>query len=256
MPVPNFPDKYDKPSLLTAVQLKRHRQKRGHYPKIDPPELVVFCYQPALLKYAVKQRRGKRVDGFLGELYLLRRLKGKVGMIGDFGVGAPVTAVLLEDLAAWGVSRFVIVGMAGGIQADLQAGDLVIVDRAIRDEGTSYHYLAAQKYVTPSGELTQRLVATCEQTAVSVKVGCTWTTDAPYRETEAEVKQYQAEGVLTVEMEAAAFLAVGEYLGVETAVALSVGDRVSENGWQLDFDGKATQQGLEQLLEIVLGMVA
>src|SRR3990172_5186655 len=130
----------DRP-ILTAAELLAHRRKRGTAPAFPPPEAVIVGYQRHLVEYATRRHPVKKVNGFYGDLYLLKRTGGRVALAGGFGIGAPVTAVLVEDLAAFGVRRFVALGLAGGLQPDLRAGDLVICERAIRDEGTSRHYL-------------------------------------------------------------------------------------------------------------------
>lgn len=78
--------------------------------------------------------------------------------------------------------------------------------------------------------------------------GSTWTIDAPYRETKAEVKHYQKEGVLTVEMEAASLFAVAQYLGVEAGAILTISDYLSEDEWDLHFH--LTEEHLKKLFLI------
>ena len=82
-------------------------------------------------------------------------------------------------------------------------------------------------------------------------VGASWTTDAPYRETRPEVDAYAAEGILTVEMEAAALFTVGNYLGVETAAILVIGDHVTPTGWTFDFDHKLVDKRLRQVIDFL-----
>ena len=251
MSYPNFPHKQNEPPVLTPEQLLAHRRRSGRFPKEPPPQTVILTFQPGLLRYARKRGRGERVDGFLGELQLLRRAGGRLGAAGKFGLGGPVVGVLVSDLAAWGVERFVLMGLAGGLQPDLPLGSLVVADRAIRDEGVSHHYLPPGREVTPPGPLTQRLIQGLTET-LPVRVGSTWSIAAPYRETVPEVASYQAEGVLTVEMEAAALFAVAQLLEVEAAALFSVSDSLAGGVWRPGPDPKLPQQGLERLLDRVL----
>jgi uridine phosphorylase len=80
-----------------------------------------------------------------------------VGVLSNFGIGAPVVVSLTEEMIAWGVKRFVILSWGGALQKELNTGDIVLNDRAIRDEGVSQHYLPAQKFSHADPELKQRL---------------------------------------------------------------------------------------------------
>jgi len=232
MSFPRFPEKVDSPALLTAVAQVAERRRRGVIPDIPPPHTLFFSYSADLLTHAARKQRGARCAGFFGELFLFRRQGRQVGMAGNFGLGAPVTAVLLSEFAAWGVRRFIIVGQAGGLQPALPTGSVVLAAEAIRDEGTSYHYLPPAPAVRADEQLTAACGTALQAAFPTMSSGVTWTTDAPYRETEGEVARLQAEGVLTVEMEAAALFAVGEALGVATAACLVVGDSLAHGRWQ------------------------
>ena len=163
-----------------------------------------------------------------------------------------MTAVLLEDLVAFGVQQFIIVGLAGGLQETAQVGDLIVADKAIRDEGTSRHYLPPAKLATPSVALTQQLCRALDAEDVPYTLGTTWTTDAPYRETHRQVKQYQREGVLTVEMEAAALFAVARHLSVPAAAAFIISDSMRNGRWQIDFDVQRAERGWQTLLDTII----
>lgn len=106
----------------------------------------------------------------------------------------------------------------------MHAGELVVCDRALRDEGVSHHYLAPGSHVRPSRSLTERLVETLYARDVAVRRGAGWTTDAPYRETAAEVARYGSDGTLTADMEAAGVFAVAEHRNVDAAAVFAVAD--------------------------------
>jgi len=144
--------------------------------------------------------------------------------------------VLVEDFAAYGVRQFIALGIAGGLQDSQQPGDIIVATEAIRDEGTSYHYAPPERTVTPPGNLTARVRSFLATGNVAHDAGTSWTTDAPYRETAAEINQCRAEGVKTVEMEAAALFTVGHYLGVETAAILVIGDTFTGGRWHMSSD--------------------
>ena len=107
------------------------------------PEAVVICYQQSLWDAVCSDTAGT-AQSVVG-MRTLAEMDHKVGVVGGFGIGAPAACVVLEGLIAFGVKRFVSVGFAGSLQPDLRIGDIVVCDKAIRDEGTSYHYLPASR---------------------------------------------------------------------------------------------------------------
>jgi uridine phosphorylase len=134
-------------------------------------------------------------------------------------------------------------------------GDIVICDRAIRDEGTSDHYLPAEKYAFPSPELTENLSKAFESKGIPYSKGTTWTTDAPYRESIEELRQYRSEGVATVEMEASALFAVGAYRGVSVSAVFTLSDLLSEEDWDQEYHSEKKLEGLKKIFEVTLEMI-
>jgi uridine phosphorylase len=213
---------------------------------------MIFCPQSALLRYAVKRWRGRQVEGFLGETYLLGKTRNRMAVAGQFGVGAPVIGVLVEEFAAWGVAGFVLLGIAGGLQPTLECGDLVLVESAVRDEGTSYHYLPVAPMVAASQELIALLETAVRPTNLPLHKGPTWTTDAPYRETAAAVAHYQQQGVQTVEMEIAALFAVAQHCQKQAAALLAVSDSLAGGVWQPAANPKQPERHLTKALDAVV----
>ncbi|GHG83793.1 hypothetical protein GCM10018779_67130 [Streptomyces griseocarneus] len=140
-----------------------------------------------------------------------------MAVCGGFGLGAPAAALVTEQLIALGARRIVTVGTAAALQEDLRPGHLVVCNRALRDEGVSRHYLAPSRYALPSAALTGQLADALQAHGATVREGTGWSTDAPYRETHAEVEQYSAEGILTADMEAAGVFAVAEHRAAAAA---------------------------------------
>jgi uridine phosphorylase len=143
-----------------------------------------------------------------------------------------MTVELAEEFVAMGARRLILITWGGMLQPEMKAGDIVVVDRAIRDEGASYHYLPPAKYIQAYGSLADRLVEAIQELGGTCTRGATWTTDAPYRETIEEIRQYQSEGVKTVEMESAGLFTVGEVRGVSTASVVVGMDNLAELRWR------------------------
>jgi uridine phosphorylase len=204
------------------------------------------------MKYIVENHKVTPVDGFHGIMYLLPETKNEVAIIGQFGIGAPVVASILEELVAFGVKRFISIGTAGTLQKDLNIGDVVVCERAIRDEGTSHHYLKPSKYAYASKAMTDRIKKALDSFGQKYVSGTSWTIDAAYRETVAEARRYQKEGVATVEMEASALFAVAQYRKVEIGAVFTISDSLAELKWSPKFHLRKTKKGLEILYKAAL----
>ena len=107
---------------------------------------------------------------------------------------------------------------------------MVLCEAAIKDEGVSHHYLPPGRLATAPAGLTAVLGAAMTQAGLAFRTGTSWTIDTPYRETIDEVRHYQAEGVLCVEMEAAGLFAVAEVRGLQLASAFVISDSLAELG--------------------------
>ena len=147
------------------------------------------------------------------------------------GVGAPLAAGLLEEAIASGCKKFVVVGGAGVLDKGLSVGKLILVESAVRDEGLSYHYIPPGRAIQAQPEVLAVMRAALEARGLPFVAGKTWTTDAPYRETQAMIGARRAEGCLTVEMEAASLLAVAQFRQVLLGQILYAGDDLSGENW-------------------------
>ncbi|MCB9134496.1 MAG: nucleoside phosphorylase [Anaerolineales bacterium] len=147
------------------------------------------------------------------------------------GVGAPLAIGLLEEAIAYGCKKFVVIGGAGVLEKNLEVGKLFLVESAVRDEGVSYHYLPPTPEVQTDPVLLQTLETVLQEKAVPYQTAKTWTTDAPYRETQTLIDRHRVEGCSTVEMEAASFLAVAQFRNVRLGQILYAGDDLSGEKW-------------------------
>lgn len=162
---------------------------------------------------------------------LLRVDRGGGCAILHCGVGAPLAAGLLEEVIAMGCRAFVVCGGAGALRPEIVRGHLVVVDSALRDEGTSHHYAPPGRVIDADPRATAILQQSLEEQGIEFTTGRTWTTDAPYRETATKIATRRDEGCLTVEMEAAALIAVAAFRGVPLAQVLYGGDDLSGGEW-------------------------
>jgi len=135
-----------------------------------------------------------------------------VGIIGC-AVGAPFAVLVAEELFACGCRLLISLTSAGQIVPAGSPPYFVVIDRALRDEGTSYHYAAPSVYADGDQRLVSRALDALQTARLPAYVGSSWTTDAPFRETAAAVATARAKGVLAVEMEAAALYAFARQRG-------------------------------------------
>lgn len=147
------------------------------------------------------------------------------------GLGAPLAAAFLEELIDYGSTTVVACGGCGALDPGLALGHVVVVNEAVRDEGTSYHYLPAARTVSADPEVVRVLERVLTEDRMPHATGKTWTTDAPYRETRSKVAHRRDEGCLTVEMEAASLLAVAQFRGIRFGQMLYAGDSLAGDEW-------------------------
>jgi len=166
------------------------------------------------------------------------------------GLGAPFAAALFEAVIALGCRTFIACGGAGVLDKQIAAGHLIIPTVAVRDEGTSYHYLPPSREVEATPHAIEAIVRTLTAANIPFRLGKTWTTDGVYRETPAKIALRKTEGCLTVEMEAAALFAVAEFRQVALGQLLYGWDDVSGLTWDRRreaFDRPAVEEKLLRL---------
>jgi uridine phosphorylase len=127
----------------------------------------------------------------------------EVGIVGRV-VGASFAVLVAEELFACGCRLLVSLTSAGQIVPAGPPPYFVVIDRALRDEGTSYHYAPPSEFAEADRELVAAAADALAHLALHAVVGASWTTDAPFRETAEAIEAAHAKGILAVEMEAAA----------------------------------------------------
>jgi uridine phosphorylase len=249
-------EEYTKPGFFSAGDLLNWRWGKNGHPKIDPPTTVILCHQPELLRYARRHYPIQNVKGFFGDLMLVKRWGRRVGLAGGFGLGSPVTAALVEEYCAFGVQRFLSIGIAGGLQPGLAAGDVLVCHRAVRGEGTSGHYLPPAEAVPADPQMVTLLHRALTLHGINFTSGTAWTTDAPYRETRQAVDHQRSAGTLAVEMEVAALFAAAQGLGVQAGAVLVVADRLLPDAWRPPKNMRPIRQSLQAILNASLPCLA
>jgi uridine phosphorylase len=227
-------------ALFTPKDFLGHRNVN---PKADIA-IIYFCDK---LNKIIKKKYPTTTDRkfYTDKNFKPAKIKGKrvVFLQSEIG-GASV-----EELIGSGAKQIIFVGSCGTLQ-DLPIGSFIIPNKAIRDEGTSYHYATPSKYSYANKKLTQKLGQLCKENNFDYKQGTTWTTDAPYRETIRKVKKYVNEGVLSVEMEAASLFAIAKYRKIPIAGFFWISDRLLAE-WEPAFVTKKYQNGAKNAFEVI-----
>ena len=197
------------PSLFTAeAMLSLARERKGLLSGTVPPVCVLD--PDGDLERHLKAHHGLRESSdwacFHTHLGLYEHQEKRFGIIGR-AVGAAFSVLLAEQLFASGCRLLISISSAGQIADNGPPPYFIVIDRALRDEGTSYHYLAPSRYADADSELLARVLPALAATGLPLHVGASWTTDAPFRETSVKVARRRAEGILAVEMEAAGLYA-------------------------------------------------
>jgi uridine phosphorylase len=254
---PNFAAKHTQVStpLVTPERFVRHLRERGLLEGFVAPAGVILLYQRSYAHGLLAREAHHASPPFPEWLSLLERTEGKVGVLSFFGIGGPAMSTVVETLAALGTRRFINLGAAGGLQPDDLVGQLVVCNAAVRDEGLSHHYLPPSRYAYPSRPLTAALARRLEALGRPFRRGATWTIDAPYRETAEELRHYREEGVLTVEMEAAALFAVADHRQFDAAAAFVLSDTLTETEWTPDFGSPEISRGLDLLVQAAIDVI-
>ena len=203
---------------------------------INIPQHCVLSFFNEQINKLHQEGAAKKVAKLKSEMgaHLVFTLDTELGQVAlcHPGVGAPLAAALLEELIALGCRKFVVCGGAGVLAKDVAMGELLVVTSAVRDEGTSYHYLPPDREVRATQQAVRAIESTLSEKKIDYRLAKTWTTDAIYRETRDRVALRKSEGCLAVEMEAAALFAVAQFRQVALGQILYSGDDLSGDKWE------------------------
>lgn len=203
--------------------------------RIDIPEHVVLCFFKDVIERLGKEGKLKQVAVIESEfcrnpVYEMQTGGRKITLVHP-GIGAPFAAAVMEEVIALGGKKFIACGGAGVLDSSIAVGHILVPVSAVRDEGTSYHYLPAGRKINTDAGAVEAIRKVLDKHACKYLLSQTWTTDAVYRETVNKVNLRRAEGCLSVEMECSAFCAVAQFRNVVFGQILYGGDDVSCKDW-------------------------
>ena len=203
-------------------------------PKDVPPYCVINYFGDVIEKRLTEGQLTKVAQLFSATVtlpvYITKHNDQPVGIIQGY-VGSAGAAAQLEELIALGFNRFIACGAAGTLQKGISLGGLIVPNAAIRDEGTSYHYIPPSREARCDHAVLETIATCLRKRHIPYVMGKTWTTDAFYRETEEKIALRRSEGCLCVEMETATYFAVSQFRNVAFGQILYGGDDLSGIEW-------------------------
>lgn len=204
--------------------------------KVDSmPDVAIACFSELLFKKIIDGSKSSKIaclhntNGYK-DIYEIE-YRGKKFAIFMIGVGAPVAVSEIEDIHQMGVNKFIIFGNCGVLDNSIEDCSIIIPNRALRDEGTSFHYVAPSHDILVNKKYVSEFKEILDEFKYSYTEGTTWTTDAFYRETRDKVERRKKEGAITVEMEASALQAVCDFRGIDLFIFFYAGDNLAGDNW-------------------------
>jgi uridine phosphorylase len=246
---------YGEASVFQPVNLLREGRRQRGRPDLDVPAVCLLDPDGDIVRHLVATGRASEHPGWAcyhTTLWTFDLDGTEVGVIGC-AVGASFAVLLAEQLVVSGCELLISVTSSGSITAVAEPPYFVIIDRALRDEGTSHHYLPPSDWSPAPPHLMSKLDATLDGLAQPVITGSTWTTDAPYRETTTAISYAVSLGIVAVEMEAAALYAFAAVRHQDVVCVAHVTNTMATAGD--DFE-KGEADGAHDALEVVAAIAA
>lgn len=234
------PARKSEPSIVTPRTFHAYLASRQNAPpsKLRIPSRLVLTYHTAMFRKARQRMRGRYVRWYHDKRLAVGRVNGAEVAVIQPHMGSAMAGTMLEEVIQFGARQVVEVGICGGLGPSLEVGDVIVVDEALVDEGTSEHYFEDPSKFSASRRTLKAVERSLTAAGVEYKVGGIWTTDAPYRETKAKLTKFQKLGALGVDMETSAMFAIATYRGVDIGSVQVVSDLVGKKDWKPAFHEK------------------
>lgn len=238
------------PSVFAPGALLREARRQKGLPVADVPPVCVLDPDGDIVRGLRRSGDARRFEPWpcyhtqLDTFSLGGQTAGIIGC----AVGAPFAVLVAEELFASGCRLLISITSAGQIAPIAEPPYFVIIDRALRDEGTSYHYAAPAEFAEADPRLVAAADEALQRNGLRAIVGASWTTDAPFRETAEAIHRVRAKGILAVEMEAAALYAFARAAQVDILCLAHVTNTMGQAG--KDFE-KGQMDGAAEALAVL-----
>lgn len=201
------------------------------------PEVCITTFSEGIIKDFTKNNAAKIIANLYSAngaipVYEIEYGNKKMGLFLS-RVGAPACVAGLEEVIALGAKKIVQFGCCGILDQSRVGDKIIIPSSAVRDEGTSYHYISSSEEISADHALIDLTVQCLERHQIPYVVGKVWTTDAIYRETQAVITERKKQGCIAVEMECSASLAVAAFRGIPIIQFFYGADSLDAEQWEI-----------------------
>jgi len=242
------------PSVFRPASLLREARRQKGLQNVDVPAVCILDPDGDMVRRLRKDGRSKPFEGwpcYHTQLDAFELAEQTVGIVGC-AVGAPFAVLIAEELFESGCRLLLSVTSAGQIVSAGPTPYFIVIDRALRDEGTSYHYAAASEFSEADPALVAMADSAVKAAGLRAIVGPSWTTDAPFRETAEAIESAKQRGILAVEMEAAALYAFARARGAKVLCIAHVTNTMGQAAQ--DFE-KGEADGTSDALAVLASLV-
>jgi uridine phosphorylase len=233
------------PGLLTAEAIVQWKKEKGVLSIPVPPKVVILTTQAGLLKYFRALFSNKWLRGLMGRNLCIDSKNG-IYLSTGWGVGSPAMISVCEEWRVLGAQSFYLVGIAGRLSGWIKEGEAILALDALCEEGTSrfYRQADAPKQVSAPGHLSRNLQQLQSSRVVSV--------DAPYRETQSAITQWQQSGAELVDMETSALYSFASYYGLNAAAIVIGADSLANDKWTMARNMTSIGQAQRNAIKLIL----
>ena len=245
---------YQAPSVFVPSALLREARRQKGVENIAVPPICILDPDGDIVRRLRASGASRRFEAwpcYHTQLDCFELAGQTTGIVGC-AVGAPFAVLVAEELFACGCQFLVSLTSAGHIASSGKPPYFVVIDRALRDEGTSYHYQAPDEFADADPQFVALACEALKESGQQPVVGATWTTDAPFRETAEAIEWARSRGALAVEMEASALYTFARRANVPILCLAHVTNTMAQT--EMDFE-KGEADGTADALA-VLGAIA
>jgi uridine phosphorylase len=244
----------DAPSVFLPSALVREARRQKGLGSEKVPPFCILDPDGDILRRLRATGQARSLDAwpcYHTKLYTFPLAGETVGIIGC-AVGAPFAVLVAEELLVCGCRCIISLTSAGQIVEAAPPPYFIVIDRALRDEGASYHYAVPSDFAEAEPGLIATVMQALSREGKRAFVGATWTTDAPFRETTEAIESARAKGILAVEMEAAALYTFARARSASVLCLAHVTNTMGRT--DRDFE-KGEADGTEEALKILQTVV-
>ncbi len=242
--------RHTEPTVFTAENLLREARRQKSLAHVQVPRICILDPDGDIVRWLIRTRGAEPSTGWAcyhTDLYIFTHEDIRLGIIGC-AVGASFAVLVAEELFASGCELLISITSAGQISRIGELPYFVLIEKALRDEGTSYHYVPPAEYSNIDPDILAMLVNAILHAPVSIYRGTSWTTDAPFRETESAIEHCRDMGIIAVEMESSALYAFAQARGQPVICFAHVTNQMARP--EGDFE-KGANGGSEDALQVI-----